>query len=567
MLLIGAFLAVLLGIISCSENPYTGSMMQPGDLDKYLSHPGGGKVCLSNGSDSVCVTLYPKRGDQFLPIIHIHPSSTTYVFYYKGKVIVQAERVSDNTDLIDEIIDDKQPESDRPPRDESGGQQPPGSIGGGGSGQTPPNNNVGTDGDGTDNGGTVKDDPNNDNGVTVKDDPNNNDGNMGDPNNNGNIGGPNDGGTNNGDPNNGGTDNGGTDNGGTNNGGTNNGGTNNGGTNNGGTDNGGTNNGGTDNGGTNNGGTNNGGTDNGGTNNGGTVKDDPNNDNGVTVKDDPNNNDGNMGDPKNNGNIGGPNDGGTNNGGTNNGGTNNGGTNNGGTNNGGTNNGGTNNGGTNNGDTTNGRNNGGTNNGGDTTRNNPNPSGHNPPDNVLSHLVYGHADDDPVHPTHVDGWIVWIYYPHNYADLGLPLGLGMGPIDPQTGPASVDDPITTDRREDYGFTFSVTGGEVRNFSQTSGECTDELRGPPPTGDSVDNRAAGQDNRDDLDDTPCSSTGSDYSTQMFIKTSANKITITIKWTHGMYAGQTQIFNIMKEVSMADYDDPNYDPGHLNQHRWD
>ena len=186
---------------------------------------------------------------------------------------------------------------------------------------------------------------------------------------------------------------------------------------------------------------------------------------------------------------------------------------------------------------------------------------------MLSHLVYGHADDDPAHPTHVDGWIVWIFYPHNYVEQGHPRGLGIDPFSTQTGPRSVDDPITTDYREDYGFTFRVTGGEVRNFLQTSGECTDELIGSPPAGDSVDNRQTGKDNRDDWDDTPCGASGSDYSTQMFVKSSATKITISIRWTHGMYAGQTQTFNIMKEISMKEYDEEGYDPGHLNQHRWD
>ena len=190
---------------------------------------------------------------------------------------------------------------------------------------------------------------------------------------------------------------------------------------------------------------------------------------------------------------------------------------------------------------------------------------------MLSHLVYGHADDNPAHPTHVDGWIVWIYYPHNYVEQGHPRGLGMDPFSTQTGPASVDDPVTTDRREDYGFTFSVIGGVVREFSQTSGGCTDERTGAPPASlylEGIDNRATGQDNRDDYDDTPCSSSGSDYSVQIFVKSSANKITISIKWTHGMYKGQTQNFNIMKEVSMRKYDsNPAPDPGHTNQERWD
>ena len=167
---------------------------------------------------------------------------------------------------------------------------------------------------------------------------------------------------------------------------------------------------------------------------------------------------------------------------------------------------------------------------------------------MLSHLVYGHADDDPAHYKG-DGWVVWIFYPHNYVEQGHPRG------DIDIGQSS-------------GFTLSVSGGTRTNFIQTSGTCTDELIGPPPPFDSVDNRQPGKDNRDDYDDTPCGADGSDYSVQFFVKSGADKITITIRWTHGMYAGQTQRFNIMKEVSMREYDaEPPPDPGHTNQKRWD
>ena len=550
-------MVVLLGIVSCSDNPYTGSMLQPSDLDKYLSQVGG-KVCLINGSESVCVALYPKRGDRVLPTIHIHPSSTTYLFYYKGQLIIQAERVSDNTDLIDEIKGDGQDESDRGPRDDvGGGQQPPDNIGGG-EGQQPPGNIGGGEGQqqtvnngGTRNGGT------------------NNGENNGNTNNGGNNGNPNNG-ENNGDNNNGGSNN--------NNGGTNNGG-NNGDNNNGGSN---TNNGGS-NGNTNNGG-NNGNTNN-GENNGNNGGSNGNNNNGNNGE---NNNGNNNGGGNNGNNNGGGNNGNNNNGGSNgnnNGGGNNGGSNgntkNGGGSNGDLNNRGNNNGenngdpkndnannggtndntkndGTNNDGTNNGRNNGGNNNGGNnnnnggvTPLNNPNPSQHNPPGNVQSHLVYGHADDNPEH-RRGDGWLVWIFYPHNYVEQGHPRGLGIDPFSPQSGPVSEDDPITTDRREDYGFTFSVSGGEVKNFVQTSGSCSDD-----------DNN-----NRDDNDGTPCSSSGSDYSVQMFVKSSADKLTITIRWTHGTYAPNSQTFNIMKEINMREYDaDPPPDPGHTNQNRWD
>ena len=400
----GMFLLVLLGLTSCSDNPYTGSMMQPGDIDKYLSQSGG-KYCLINGSDSTCVTLYPKREDQLLPIIHIHPSSTTLVFYYRGQLIMRAERPSDNTDLIEDLMGEGNVESEGGPRDDVGVEPVP---------PQQPGENIVDEG-----------------GESIPE----------------------------------------------------------------------------NNGGTNNEGTNNGGTNNGGNNNNG------NNDNG-------NNDNGN-------------NDNGNNN-----------------------------------------------NNGGVTPPNNPNPSGHNPPDNVISHYVYGHEDDNPV-TDDVNGWLIWIYYPHNYADQGLPRGLGMAPFSPQSGPASTDDPSTTDVREDYGFTFSVSGGEVTEFTQTSGPCIDNLIGLSPSADAlIDSRAAGQDNRDDSNDTPCSSSNEGYSVQIYVEednpqdtglsTSQQgnkKISLTIRWTHGMYAPQSQTFNIMREVSMKDWNMEGYDPEHTHQERWD
>ena len=161
---------------------------------------------------------------------------------------------------------------------------------------------------------------------------------------------------------------------------------------------------------------------------------------------------------------------------------------------------------------------------------------------MLSHLVYGHADDNPAH-RRGDGWLVWVYYPHNYVEQGHPRGLGSNSINSQTGPPPGDAP--------YGFTFSVSGGKISSFSQTSSSCTD-----------TDNN-----NRDDYNDTPCSASASDYSVQFFVKSSASQITIDIVWNAGMYSRQTQSFNIMKEVSMKDYTDPDQDLGHTHQHRWD
>ena len=163
---------------------------------------------------------------------------------------------------------------------------------------------------------------------------------------------------------------------------------------------------------------------------------------------------------------------------------------------------------------------------------------------------------------------MWIYYPHNYVkddnNDGLednPRGLGEYPINSRTGPGTSTNP--------YGFTLSVSGGDIINFSQTIGICTDELIGQSPLleeYETIDNRAAGQDNRDDWKDTPCRDDGVDYSVQIFVESSAARITITLRWTHGIYAPQTQTFNIMKEINMKEWHESNYDPNHTNQEEW-
>ncbi len=561
----GGILIMLFGINSCSDMPYTGSMLQPGDVDKYLFSPGDGRICLTNGFETACLTLVPKRRDGTIPIIHIYPSSIKYIFYHEGVPILQAERLMDTTEIVEQIKDaeeDKQPRDDDivsvdippppPPEDPlpvdpplpdtgNGEGQPPGDIDGGGNQQPPGGNGGGNNNGGDQTPGGNQQPPGGQQPGGNQQPPGGQQpgGNQQPPGNTGgggnqqppggqtpggNGGGnqqspggqqPRDNGGGNQQPpgNTGGSGNGGEKN--------NNGGdqTPPGNTGDGQTPPGNNNPGGSENGGGNNNGgdqTPPGNTDGdqqppggngGGKNNNGGDQTPPGN-----INPDDSNPGGQQ--PRDNGDINQQPPGNT-------GGD----------------------------QTPPGNNNPGNNNPGNNNPppNNPNPSGHNPPDNVLSHLVYGHADDDPAHYKG-DGWVIWIFYPHNYVEQGHPRG------DIDIGQSS-------------GFTLSVSGGTRTNFVQTSGTCTDELIGPPPPFDSVDNRQPGKDNRDDYDDTPCGADGSDYSVQFFVKSGTDKITITITWTHGMYAGQTQRFNIMKEVNMREYDtNPPPDPGHTNQERW-
>lgn len=453
---VGVILIIILGIIGCSDMPYTGSMLKPGDVDKYLFSPGDGRICITNGFETACLTLVPKRRDSTLPIIHIYPSSIKYIFYYKGVPILQAERPMDTTEIVEQIRDageDNQPRDGGissvdippppplPPEDplpvdlpvdlppsppETGGGQTPGDTDDGG--QTP-----------GDTGGSGQQSPGNiGGGGGTNPNPNFNPLPNQPPSNQQPPGGQQPPGSQTPDDNGGGNNNGDDNNGGENN----------------------------------NGGKNNDGQtprDNGGKNN--------NNGGGQTSGDDQT--------PPSNNNP--------------------------------------------------------------SVNNNPNPSGHNPPDNVDSHYVYGHENEEPTR----NGWIIWIYYPHNYVAGGHPRN-------------SINHP------DGCGFTLSITGGTRTNFTQTSGPCTDN----------------DSDNRDDYKDVPCTGgsngvDGSDYSAQFFVREDNptdeglteqekkdKKITITVTWTHGMYAPQTQTFNIMKEVSMREYDAnlPPY-PGHTKQDGWD
>lgn len=181
--LIVSIFIVLLNITGCSDNPYTGSMLQPGDVDNYIFSPGGGRICLTNGIETACVTLVPKRRDGTLPLIYIYSSSIAYVYYHEDMPIIRAERETDTSGIIKEITGGTGTQSGGGtgsgvvPRDD-GGQQP-----GGG------NNNGGD----SNNGGG-----NNNNG----DDSNNGSGNNNGGNNNGNGGNNNGGGSNNGGGNN-----------------------------------------------------------------------------------------------------------------------------------------------------------------------------------------------------------------------------------------------------------------------------------------------------------------------------------------------------------------------------
>ena len=98
-------------VVGCSDTPYigsAGSMLTPDDIDNYIFSPDDETLCLQSGYDSICLTLYPKGKDSTSPIVHIYPSRIRYVFSYEGKIVLQAEKIRDNSDIISSL----------PPRDD-----------------------------------------------------------------------------------------------------------------------------------------------------------------------------------------------------------------------------------------------------------------------------------------------------------------------------------------------------------------------------------------------------------------------------------------------------------------
>ena len=138
--LIGGILITLFSIASCSDMPYTGSMLTAEDVDKYITI-GEDSACLLSGYESVCITLIPETEDDSRPVIHIHPRKLIYVFYYEGVQIMQAEMVTDTTEIMEQMRDpgeaDQPPSGDGGVRDDSSDDDGDSTIDGGGDTQQP----------------------------------------------------------------------------------------------------------------------------------------------------------------------------------------------------------------------------------------------------------------------------------------------------------------------------------------------------------------------------------------------------------------------------------------------
>ena len=108
--LIGGILIIFLGITGCADVPYTGPILKVSDVEKFLNSRDENAACVDDGFDSVCIkvirdgeTARPEDSDA--PVIHVHPTSLSYLFYYAGEPILLAERTMDTTQIVQELID------------------------------------------------------------------------------------------------------------------------------------------------------------------------------------------------------------------------------------------------------------------------------------------------------------------------------------------------------------------------------------------------------------------------------------------------------------------------------
>ena len=108
--LISSILILFISITGCSDVPYTGPTLTVGHVDQYLNTIDQDTVCLQDGFDTVCVKLLldvteidPTNID-YKPTIHVHPTNITYVFDYQGKTILEAKRLMDTAQIVQQLV-------------------------------------------------------------------------------------------------------------------------------------------------------------------------------------------------------------------------------------------------------------------------------------------------------------------------------------------------------------------------------------------------------------------------------------------------------------------------------
>ncbi len=108
--LISSLLIMLISITGCSDVPYTGPTLTVDDVDRFLNARDEDTVCLQDGFDTVCVKLLLDTTEidatniDYTPTVHVHPTNITYVFDYQGDPILEAKRLMDTTQIVQELV-------------------------------------------------------------------------------------------------------------------------------------------------------------------------------------------------------------------------------------------------------------------------------------------------------------------------------------------------------------------------------------------------------------------------------------------------------------------------------
>ena len=109
--LISSLLIILISIVGCTDVPYSGPIVTSGDLDQYLNTIEQDTVCLQDGFDAVCVKLLLDKTEiaptdiDYTPTVHVHSTNIVYVFNYQGRTILEAKRLMDTSQIVQELVE------------------------------------------------------------------------------------------------------------------------------------------------------------------------------------------------------------------------------------------------------------------------------------------------------------------------------------------------------------------------------------------------------------------------------------------------------------------------------
>ena len=109
--LISGLLIMVISIIGCSDVPYTGPTLSIGHVDQYLNTIEQDTVCLQDGFDTVCVKLLLDKTEtaptdiDYVPTVHVHSTNIVYVFNYQGRTILEAKRLMDTSQIVQELVE------------------------------------------------------------------------------------------------------------------------------------------------------------------------------------------------------------------------------------------------------------------------------------------------------------------------------------------------------------------------------------------------------------------------------------------------------------------------------